>query len=274
MTDRKRDDGLILPLEMIQKLYDGAGEDASPLPTDRTGGLRFRRGVPEALLHLSRNNRSEVARLVEEAESARRRALAELRNGSTSTVAAVLYWHCPDFGVREIADAFGLGVDGVRRLADENPTVTFGCLDCDTVLRPKGREHFREMLSTLRELNENPNLHARHLYTGLHCERCQRDRENRWGEEWHRQESEYQERLLELRALPYEEYLRSAHWRRKRIEKMETAGRRCELCGASRAPLEVHHRTYRSLGEEQNGDLIVLCRGCHKTFHRHRWLGQ
>ena len=111
------------------------------------------------------------------------------------------------------------------------------------------------MLSTLRELSEDPGLHGRYLYTGLHCERCQKDREKRWGQEWDRQEREYQERLLELRALPYEEYLRSAHWRRRRTEKLEGAGRRCELCGASRAPLDVHHRTYERMGEEQDGDL-------------------
>jgi hypothetical protein len=80
------------------------------------------------------------------------------------------------------------------------------------------------MLSTLRELSEDPGLHGRYLYTGLHCERCQKDREKRWGQEWDRQEREYQERLLELRALPYEEYLRSAHWRRRRTEKLEGAG--------------------------------------------------
>lgn len=263
-----------MPFEMIQRLYEGAGEDASPLPTDRTGGLRFRRGVPEALLHLSRNNHSEVARLVEEAESARRRALTELRNGGRSAVAAILYWHCPDFGVQEIADTFELGVDRVRQLADENPSVTFGCLDCDAVLRPQGREHFREMLSTPYELNEDPGLHGRYLYTGLHCERYQKDRETRWGQEWDRQEHEYQKWLLELRALPYDEYLRSAHWVRRRTEKLEGAGRRCELCAGSRAPLDVHHRTYERMGEKQDGDLIVLCRGCHETFHRHRWLGR
>jgi hypothetical protein len=46
MTDQNRDEGLILPLEMIQRLYEGAGEDASPLPTDRTGGLRFGEACP------------------------------------------------------------------------------------------------------------------------------------------------------------------------------------------------------------------------------------
>jgi hypothetical protein len=117
MTDQNRDEGLILPLEMIQRLYEGAGEDASPLPTDRTGGLRFRRGVPEALLHLSRNNRSEVARLVEEAESARRRALTELRNGGTTAVAAVLYWH----------RCFRLCANSARTLVCTGGTCTPGC---------------------------------------------------------------------------------------------------------------------------------------------------
>src|SRR3712207_1578783 len=95
-------------LEIIQRLYEEAGENVSPLPRDRTGGLRFRRGVPEALLHLSRNNRSEVARLAREAESAKRRALAELRDGGLTAKIAMLYWHCPDFELLDIAEVFGL----------------------------------------------------------------------------------------------------------------------------------------------------------------------
>jgi hypothetical protein len=98
----------------------------------------------------------------------------------------VLYWHSPDFSVRDIADAFGLDGVRVQKLAEENPTVTLRCLDCDVPLRPQTRELFREMLSTLRTLDRNPQLLREYLYTGLHCDDCMEEREERWDDEWRR----------------------------------------------------------------------------------------
>lgn len=272
MKDRDQDEQELSALEMIQRLYEAAGEGVSPLPQDRTGGLRFRKGVPEALLHLSRNNRSEVTRLVKEAGSAQRRALAEFRAERTATKIAMLYWHCPDFELWDIADAFGLDIERVRQVAEKNPIVTFGCLDCDEVLRPQSRKHFREMLSALRTLDENPHLHGQYLYTGLHCESCTKEREERWGEEWTRQEHEYQQRLLQLRTMRYKEYLRSPEWRARRERKLKAADYRCQFCNRHRSSLDVHHRTYQNFGEELDADLIVVCRACHDTFHTHRRL--
>src|SRR5918994_4687352 len=250
-------------LEMIQRLYDDEGEYGSPLPRDRTGGLRFRRGVPEALLHLSRNNRSDVARLAQGVESAQRKALAEFRRGGSITATiALLYWHCPDFAVSDIADGFGVEVQRVKGIAEANPTVKFRCLDCETPLRPQSREHFRQMTSALRMLEQNPQLLREYLYTGLHCESCMAERRERWGEEWVRQEHEYQQRLLELRTMPYEEYLRTFEWRGRRERKLEAADYRCQFCNRYRKSLDVHHRTYDNLGQELDSDLIVVCRDC------------
>lgn len=33
------------------------------------------------------------------------------------------------------------------------------------------------------------------------------------------------------------------------------------------AELDVHHRTYERLGQEQEYDLTVLCHRCHSLFH-------
>lgn len=91
MNDLNGDEQELIGLEMIKRLYEEAGEDVTPLPRDRAGGLRFRSGVPEALLHLSRNNRSEVARLAREAESAKHRALVEVCAGGMTAKVAMLY---------------------------------------------------------------------------------------------------------------------------------------------------------------------------------------
>jgi hypothetical protein len=146
-------------LDFLDWLHAESGERGSPLPRDRTGGLRFRRGVPEALLHLSRNNRSELARLAREAENALRQSLTALeRGGSIRGAVAVLYWHSPDFPIPTIADAFGLDSQRVKALAEENPTVTLRCLDCAAPLRPLSREHFRQMMSALHMLDRDPHL--------------------------------------------------------------------------------------------------------------------
>jgi 5-methylcytosine-specific restriction endonuclease McrA len=76
--------------------------------------------------------------------------------------------------------------------------------------------------------------------------------------------------LARLRALPYEEYLETPHWKFIRKEALACAGHRCQVCNDNRE-LSVHHRKYDRLGEERTiwePDVIVLCDACHKLFHR------
>jgi hypothetical protein len=70
----------------------------------------------------------------------------------------------------------------------------------------------------------------------------------------------------------YDEYLLSDRWRSKRQWALERADHRCQLCGAGRddRTLHVHHNNYDNLGAELPPDLIVLCDGCHYTFHDRR----
>ena len=64
----------------------------------------------------------------------------------------------------------------------------------------------------------------------------------------------------------YTEYLYSKWWRTKRLQKLHSAGNRCNHCG-SYLNLEVHHLHYNSLGREKNRDLEVLCHDCHSKLH-------
>lgn len=70
-----------------------------------------------------------------------------------------------------------------------------------------------------------------------------------------------------LRMLPYDEYLKTNHWRdiselaRKRFDG------RCALCNSSKST-QVHHRTYENLGSEELSDLTLLCDECHEMFHK------
>ena len=67
-------------------------------------------------------------------------------------------------------------------------------------------------------------------------------------------------------ASQYTEYLKTGHWQQKREQAIEFWGERCMVCDSQEA-LNVHHRTYRNLGNEHILDLVVLCADCHALFH-------
>jgi 5-methylcytosine-specific restriction endonuclease McrA len=69
-----------------------------------------------------------------------------------------------------------------------------------------------------------------------------------------------------LRALPYDEYLKTRHWQRKRRAKLRQSKYRCEQCRTQHS-LDVHHLMYENRGCEPLTDLIVLCRRCHQREH-------
>jgi hypothetical protein len=71
---------------------------------------------------------------------------------------------------------------------------------------------------------------------------------------------------LQLKYLPYREYLQSNWWKSKRHQKIKNAGGACEQCGARRR-LQVHHLNYERLGREKDKDIQVLCGRCHEEEH-------
>jgi hypothetical protein len=68
-------------------------------------------------------------------------------------------------------------------------------------------------------------------------------------------------------TMPYQKYLLTRGWAKKRRQALKRAGRRCQVCNAG-SGLDVHHRTYERRGAELPGDLTVLCRACHDVFHK------
>lgn len=73
--------------------------------------------------------------------------------------------------------------------------------------------------------------------------------------------------------MDYHKYIASRSWRRNpaRLAELEAAGLRCRLCNGDGegGALEVHHRTYENLGNEQAGDLTALCQTCHRVVTDH-----
>jgi 5-methylcytosine-specific restriction endonuclease McrA len=73
-----------------------------------------------------------------------------------------------------------------------------------------------------------------------------------------------------IREMPnkmdYSSYLETGHWKETRYKAILRAKHRCERCGKE-SGLQVHHKTYKNLGNEQEIDLEVLCRDCHEDEH-------
>lgn len=64
----------------------------------------------------------------------------------------------------------------------------------------------------------------------------------------------------------YAEYLRSDHWRDLRNRYYESKlSSRCYVCGSR--GVDLHHKTYKRLGQEYLWDLVPLCRGHHQAAH-------
>lgn len=66
----------------------------------------------------------------------------------------------------------------------------------------------------------------------------------------------------------YRTYIESDEWRDIALRVKAAADFRCSVCNGQRN-LNVHHRSYRNLGNERKhmGDLICLCEDCHTTHH-------
>jgi hypothetical protein len=79
--------------------------------------------------------------------------------------------------------------------------------------------------------------------------------------------------IASLRALDYDEYLKTDHWRRKRRAKLRQARYRCEQCRYEYG-LEVHHteEAYKNRGCEPLAQLRVLCRRCHQREYENATL--
>lgn len=63
----------------------------------------------------------------------------------------------------------------------------------------------------------------------------------------------------------YREYLNSDEWKSKRLQKLKL-NPKCEVCG-DKSNINIHHKTYDRIFNENIEDLQTLCRLCHKKAH-------
>jgi len=74
--------------------------------------------------------------------------------------------------------------------------------------------------------------------------------------------------IMKYRRMDYGYYLRTEHWKQVKLDALDRAGHKCQVCGSIER-LQVHHNTYERRGQERPEDVIVLCHDCHTLFHQH-----
>jgi 5-methylcytosine-specific restriction endonuclease McrA len=77
----------------------------------------------------------------------------------------------------------------------------------------------------------------------------------------------YRQYLTYMKAMPYEEYLDTEHWKHFRTEALRAAQYKCAVCAATGTELNVHHNNYSNRGRETFNDVVALCKVCHERFH-------
>jgi len=63
----------------------------------------------------------------------------------------------------------------------------------------------------------------------------------------------------------YMEHLRSDRWAELKQKVINRRGRKCERCNAGEKPLDLHHKHYKTFGNERQKDVVLLCRECHRA---------
>lgn len=61
-------------------------------------------------------------------------------------------------------------------------------------------------------------------------------------------------------------YIQGERWKDRKRVYYASHGKKCAACFGT-VDVDLHHMTYKRLGNEWDADLVPLCRDCHKNFH-------
>jgi hypothetical protein len=95
------------------------------------------------------------------------------------------------------------------------------------------------------------------------------DEPNRaWWHDWSIRRDKVDQMARSIRWAPgfYVLYLASPEWAARRLDVLRRARNWCEVC-QDRPAEEVHHLSYRRLGNEPLSDLQAICGPCHRAKH-------
>lgn len=187
---------------------------------------------------------------IERLKEAVRLAIEQASDSARQDLASYLYWQCEDIKPGWIAAGLGITPGKIRYIvvpvySDQS------CERCGKPLIQPSRSGYQ--------------------FQGTMHDECQRAywREQRAEGEARRNKTtiQFELRKLELKDMPYQEYLQTPEWQEKRKRALKKSDYRCQVCNTNSEQLNVHHRTYERRGDEIDSDLIVLCRSCHEKFH-------
>ena len=67
----------------------------------------------------------------------------------------------------------------------------------------------------------------------------------------------------------YYRYINSAEWRETKLRYISSKlPKICYVCEKSEGPFDLHHKTYKALGNENLTHLTLVCRECHNRIHQ------
>lgn len=70
-----------------------------------------------------------------------------------------------------------------------------------------------------------------------------------------------------INKLEYYQYLRTPQWKLFRQLALDTLGHECGKCG-NKNELQVHHKHYKNIFQENIKDVMILCASCHRMTHK------
>ena len=65
----------------------------------------------------------------------------------------------------------------------------------------------------------------------------------------------------------YQQYLYSKHWTNFKYGYYLVNEKKCSFCNSTEN-IQLHHKTYKNIGNEKHSDVIPLCRKCHIKEHK------
>jgi len=187
--------------------------------------------------------------------------LADILDKPTRLAAGVYaYWHAPEVSANDIA----FGVTGhahpAKMMKQAGPvSVGVPCDRCQEDLPIRSRAQMKETQDRLRDGVRWPEGFR------VICKTCEADIHEERRAVYEQQDRRRVQRRLELRALPYADYLQTPDWRHVREQHLEAllsmhhSTLVCEVC-TSEQGRGVYHKTLDGLGG--GDDLVVLCGAC------------
>ena len=130
-----------------------------------------------------------------------------------------------------------------------------------------------------RILNRCPNcdslleLREKKEKIAMYCLECKTKVGMMGSKTWNRRVRRYNGEIIEqkkatvkdLKYMPYDKYINSKHWKRRRLEYYKTHKKICFCCEEESYIL--HHCCYDNRGEEKDEDLVPVCTPCHERIH-------